>query len=147
MTISLDLPTPLEEELAKEARSEGVSLSEQATFLLFLATEILNRVSVTRPFREVVNSVLERHEIDPERFSSTFEEIKNLRTKASSDELSTGRFDGNPLNHQTDVDPRPVARPLSERQSILGKYAYLKLSTEDIMAEKRLEIEREDRPR
>ncbi len=143
MTISLDLPAPLEAELAKEARSEGVSLSEQATFLLFLATELLNRDSVTRPFREAVNSVLERHQIDPERFSSTFEAIKNLRTKSSSDGVSTTTFDVNSLNSETGVDPRPAV----ERPSILGKYAYIKLSTEEIMAEKRLEIEREDRPR
>jgi hypothetical protein len=164
MTLSIELPAPLEEELAVEAEREGVTVSEQATLILYLAAALGKRGPET-PFRNAVRSVLERHRIDPQQFSSAFEQLKKSCIEGQPDSASTVSTDQDCLDRslrnwrdavvhdpvgvvvEAPVDRSVTPIPRSERPSILGKYAHIKLSTEDIMAEKRLEIEREDRPR
>src|SRR5437763_1836827 len=77
MTLSIELPPPLDEELAIEAEREGVSVSEQAALLLHLMTA-LTREGRKTPFRSVVRSFLERNAIDADQMGKVCEALMEL---------------------------------------------------------------------
>jgi len=72
MALLIELPAPLEEELAVEASREGVSTSEQAAFLLQLITAS-TRDGRKTPFRSVVKAYLRQNSLDADRLADVFE--------------------------------------------------------------------------
>src|SRR5713101_2867472 len=74
MPVTIELPRPLEEELTQEAQREGVSATEHATLLLYLAHALVSEGSPT-PFKEAVRVFLARHSLDADHVSSAFEEL------------------------------------------------------------------------
>jgi hypothetical protein len=162
MTLSIELPAPLQEELALEAEREGLTVSEQATLIIYLATALLKERPDT-PFRNAVRSVLEDRRIDPRQLSSALEELKKLCI-VSLPEPASKAFDEhdrscislrhwrdavvhNPASVSLDSRTDPPIDPTVqiERRSIRGKYAYINFSSDDHAREKQIEIDREDR--
>ena len=74
MALLIDLPSPLEEDLENEARREGVSASEQATFFLEFMTA-LTREGRKTPFRMVVKEYLRQNSLDADRLADVFEKL------------------------------------------------------------------------
>jgi hypothetical protein len=68
MVISIDLPAPLEAELALEAKREGVTVAEQATLLLQLISTMTKVGGRTR-FRSVVEGYLHQNSLDADRLA------------------------------------------------------------------------------
>jgi hypothetical protein len=177
MTLSIDLPPPLDEELAIEANREGVSVSDRATLLLHLMTA-LARDGRKTPFRSVVRSFLERNAIDADHMAEVCEALMALCLH-DTDQLpkppdtasinadypidadharSLLRHWRNTEVHQSVAKDIEVSLsglpPLDHllqrsgrvrRASVMGKYSWLKGSSEDYAIEKQREIVREDR--
>jgi hypothetical protein len=74
MSLTIELPQPLGEELASEAQQVGISAAERATLLLYLATALLKEENPT-PFQETVRSFLAHRSLDPGRIGSVLEEL------------------------------------------------------------------------
>ena len=91
MTISIDLPFPLDQELAVEAEREGTSASEQATLLIHLATALTGAGRKTL-FRSVVRAYLKQNALDADRLAVVCEELMALclHDRDGSTTLSTG---------------------------------------------------------
>src|SRR4051812_13197630 len=77
MTVTIELPPPLDERLADAARRDGVPLEEEAALLLVLAHALLTKEAPT-PFQEAVQGFLARHALNPEEVASAFWELVGL---------------------------------------------------------------------
>jgi hypothetical protein len=77
MPVTIQLPRPLEEQLTQEAQREGVSATEYATLLLYLAHTFVSEGRPT-PFREAVRVFLSRHSLDADHVASALEELVRL---------------------------------------------------------------------
>jgi hypothetical protein len=170
MALLIDLPSPVEEDLAVVAKREGVSASEQATFLLELMTA-LTREGRKTPFRSAVKAFLQENAFDADRLAEVFEKLRAFclnnsvpdspttdRAFSSSIELlhdwrspavhrSIDQEAENSKPGTTPAEASVQASGKKNRISALGKYAHINFSTEQFMAEKQAEIEREDRVR
>src|SRR6266511_950478 len=129
MLLTIDLPRPLDEELALDAQREGVPAGEHATLLLYLATALLNDEEPT-PFQEAVREFLAHHAVDADRVSTVLEELVRLCLAASRDEsepaLSSLKAWRDAIVHRRPATrPHPVDRVQmgTERSSAFGKYA------------------------
>jgi hypothetical protein len=179
MTLSIELPPPLDEELAIEAEREGVSVSDQAALLLHLMTA-LTREGRKTPFRSVIRAFLQRNAIDADQMAKVCEALVILCLH-DTDQLPKPNDHGSDTDrdwigadqarsllrmwksadvHQsvdTDIDVILSGLPALDeliqrsgrvqRPSAMGKYSWLKTSSEDYAIEKQREIEREDRRR
>ena len=74
MTITLEIARTLDEELNLEAAREGVSPSELATLLIYLAQALLSEREPT-PFQKAVREFLSSRSLDPHRVASVWEEL------------------------------------------------------------------------
>jgi len=72
MSLTLDLPAPLNEALAQEAAREGITPEEHAILLIILANALLADEE-PHAFPRTVREVLRRHSLDAERVSSVLE--------------------------------------------------------------------------
>jgi hypothetical protein len=179
MAMLIELPSPLDQDLAVEAEREGVSASEQATFFLQLMTA-LTREGRKTPFRSVVKAYLQQNSLDADRLADFFESLMAFclhDPDSSSMPLdqapasSIDRIDNDRalnllrewrspnvhrsigLDEDFDIivcELPPMDRLVQSmgrmnRRSIRGKYAHIAFSSEDFMAEKQREIDREDR--
>lgn len=77
MPTTLSLPLPLDEALTQEAQREGVSATEHATLLLYLAHALVSEGRPT-PFKEAVRVFLARHSLNPDHLGSVLEELVSL---------------------------------------------------------------------
>jgi hypothetical protein len=80
MSMTLEIPRPLDEELTWDAEREGVSASELATLLLYLTHAILNEDRPT-PFREAVAMFLSHQSLDSHHVASVLEDLVRLCLK------------------------------------------------------------------
>src|SRR5437773_1314744 len=80
MPLTIQLPRPLDEELIEEAQREGVSATEHAALLLYLAHALVSEGRPT-PFSEAVRAFLARHSLDAAQVSAAFEELLRLCLK------------------------------------------------------------------
>lgn len=74
MPRTLNLPEPLSEEL-EEASLEGVSPTEHATLLLYIATALHEAGKTATPFQEAVRTFLASRSLDAERVAAVFDEL------------------------------------------------------------------------
>src|SRR5262249_23517312 len=74
MSLTLELPRPLDEKLTHESELEGVPVAEHATLLLYLATALLRDEKAT-PFQEAVRVFLSHNSLDAAHISSVFEAL------------------------------------------------------------------------
>jgi hypothetical protein len=72
MALSIELPAPLEEELALEAKREGVTVSDQAALLLQFMTALAREGRIT-PFRSLVQAYLRQKSLDAERLADVID--------------------------------------------------------------------------
>jgi uncharacterized protein (DUF433 family) len=63
MTLEIEVPKSLDEELTQQAAMEGTDKQEHATLLLYLATALL-RGTETTPFREAVKVFRAQHPVE-----------------------------------------------------------------------------------
>src|SRR2546426_8318134 len=120
MPVTIELPRPLEEELTQEAQREGVSATEHATLLLYLAHALVSEGSPT-PFKEAVRVFLARHSLDADHVSSAFEELVRSCLTQDDGEPSFSRLKQwrDALVHAADPGAEVIptsAVPLSQRQ-------------------------------
>ena len=135
MALVIDLPAPLEEDLAAEAAREGVSPSEQAAFWLQLMAA-LARVGRNISSRDVVEVHDPGDLLEPAHAAEIYAKLKAICPRHQF------------LARELPPSDRPPPRPeRADRVSALGKFAHLGLSTGAFIAEKRLETDREDRDR
>jgi hypothetical protein len=87
MSLTIELPQPLGEELASEAQLEGVSAAERATLLLCLMTALLKGDNPT-PFQEAVRSFLAHRSLDAGRIGSVLEELVRVCIEAREEEAA-----------------------------------------------------------
>ena len=148
MTMVLELPPPLEEELTQEAERIGVPADEHAQYLLWVASALLDRSNST-PVSATVRGFLAEHSVDHERVRRMLEQLVR-RVQASTDDgvdlmITTG-------NSRVVVEPKgggwakgssgesfPTHHP-----SAMGKYAHLNISSDDYARRKQEEIDFED---
>ena len=163
MSLVVELPTPLEEELTREANRVGRSPESLAALLLGLATTLRKDAQKT-PFQQAVKMFLSSHAVDPDRLASTLEELRGLCSETTpvsasldlkwSVENPGPTSDGstilqswrNAIVHQpsreTQIsDDGRVAR----RPSAMGKYSHFGVSSEDVMREHQEDIAREEK--
>lgn len=154
MSITVELPGPLGEELAEVAEKAGMSAQEHATILLCVVTALLHRGHGT-PFEEEVRRVVASSSLDADRVAAALEEVVALCAAAGTTR------DGDP-------DPSRTFRALREwrdgtvhraeppagaprldagRPSAMGRYAHVPGTSGDFAREKRREIELEERKR
>jgi hypothetical protein len=81
MSLTIELPQPLGEELASEAQQVGISAAERATLLLYLATALLKEENPT-PFQETVRNFLAHRSLDAGRIRSVLEELVRVCVEA-----------------------------------------------------------------
>ncbi len=74
MSLTLELPPPISDELSRESQREGISETEHAELLICLASAFMRDESVT-PFRQAVRAFLSQHALDADRVFSVFEEL------------------------------------------------------------------------
>jgi hypothetical protein len=74
MTLNIELPQPINEELSQDSQREGISEMEHAALLLCLASTF-NQEEANTPFQEAVRDFLFQHSLDAERVFSVFEEL------------------------------------------------------------------------
>ena len=130
MALLIELPSDVEEELTFQAAQRGISASELVSFLLQFITSPKRdgpktSISSGSETTSIMSDRTDSRTIDPldrDRILSLLRNSKGPVTKDSAD---------------------PVER--KPRVSALGKFAHLGLSTEALIAEKRLETAREDR--
>jgi hypothetical protein len=164
MSITINLPPDLERELIGEARRDGIAPAERAELLLRLALALRVEGPET-PFGSAVGAFFRRHQIDPDRLASALDQLNGACIPVTLHSTPPALFGGDPggpserirlesllRRWRDDAVHRPVDEAAtrqpevtSPRPSILGKYAYLGLSSEDFMREKQEEIDREDR--
>ena len=164
MSITIDLPPRLDQELLREAIRDGVAPTVRAELLLRLAIVLRPEGSAT-PFGSAVREFLRQHEIDPDRLASVLDQfndacVPNARhpvqgfspdtdARASNGRISLEsplrRWRDEAVHRPSGEEAGMSAQLTSPRPSIMGKYAHIGLSTEDFMREKQEEIDREDR--
>ena len=119
MSLTLDLPTPLADELTREAKQKNVSPAEHATRLVGLAMALLKDGTDT-PFRAEVKSFLIAHSVDAEHVAAVLGEL-------------------------LDSPVIQTAGRQARRPSAMGKYAHLGVTSEDVAREKQEDIAREEK--
>jgi hypothetical protein len=90
MSITLDLPSPIDEELTKEAQREGISEMEHAALLVCLAFALKQDEPPT-PFRNAVKDFLFQNSLDAERVFDVFDEL--VRTCLSARDIGNSTAD------------------------------------------------------
>lgn len=99
MSITIDLPPPLDAQLDQEAKREGISAEERATFLIVLATALFKEDKTT-PFQDAVKTFLSHHSLDADHVASVFEELIRV-CAAHHDEGKTSAAFQEALKHTT----------------------------------------------
>src|SRR3712207_3298361 len=74
MSMTLDLPAHLEDDLKEEAEKEGVPPDEHATLLLYICTALL-REDETTPFQDAVRGFLSDRSLDATYLASVLEQL------------------------------------------------------------------------
>lgn len=87
MSLTLELPVPLEVELGEEARREGLTTAEHATLLLSLANALIKEDPST-PFRSAVKIFLASRSLDADRLTAILEELVALCTASPAEGAS-----------------------------------------------------------
>jgi hypothetical protein len=165
MSMTLEIPPPLEDELSREAKREELSPEDHATLLLCLATALRKSAQET-PFRRAVREFLSSHSVDADRFSTAFETLLGVCSE-HRDETPTVPKELEPERTATTATPDSVKpsilqswrnalvhMPLTEamiqsaarrQPSAMGSCSHLGLSSEEFAREKQEEIAREER--
>jgi hypothetical protein len=167
MSMTLEIPPPLEDELSREAKREELSPEDHATLLLCLATALRKSAQET-PFRKAVKEFLSSHSVDADRFSSALEALLGICSKHRDETptvpneserqwaLLTAPHHGGVLSILQSWRNDPVHMPPTEamiesagrsrrQPSAMGKYSHLGISSEEFAREKQEEIAREER--
>jgi hypothetical protein len=118
MSLTLELPTPLVEELTREAKQKSVSPEEHLTRLVEIVGA-LTKSGWETPLRAEVKLFLANHSVDADHVASVLSQLLD-----------------SPLIQKDGRQAR--------RTSARGKYAHLGISSEDFAREKQEEIDRED---
>lgn len=77
MSLTLELPRSLGEELTLESEREGIPAAEHATLLLYLATALMRDEKPT-PFQKAVRVFLSHNSLDAAQVASVFESLVQL---------------------------------------------------------------------
>jgi hypothetical protein len=85
MSLTIELPNPIDEGLTQEARRKGVSAEEHATLLVVLTMAFLKEQAPT-PFQEAVKGFLAQRALDADQIASAFEELVRLCVHADHGE-------------------------------------------------------------
>jgi hypothetical protein len=88
MSLTLEIPPPLDEELSEEAERAGIPAAEHATLLLYLANALSNEERPA-PFKEAVRAFLTHHSLDADHVTSVFEQLVRLCLTYSEDQGSS----------------------------------------------------------
>jgi hypothetical protein len=77
MSLPLELPPPINQELTQDSQREGISEMEHAALLLCLASAFKHEEPVT-PFQNAVREFLSHRSLDAEQVFSVFEELVHV---------------------------------------------------------------------
>ena len=159
MSLTIELPKPIEDELAADANRDG----EQASLLLLVARSMTREGQAT-PFGQAVKAVFASQSINADQVVSVVEHLLKLcaggsefesdsqTDKMASEGLDIEQARGLLLHwrslavHLPTRDPSDRATP-TKRATAFGKYAYVPTGSDMFSIEKAMEIENEDRPR
>lgn len=75
MSLTLDLPEPLNRELSDEAAKEGVSPSDHAALLLCIIAAFHDLGKAETPFQQVVKAISESHSVAPHRLAALVNDL------------------------------------------------------------------------
>jgi hypothetical protein len=141
MTMVLELPPPLEEELTQEAEKIGLAADEHVRLLLWVASALVYQAE-SNPLSEAVRELLAEHSVDPEEFGRILGALVQ-RVQPGKDGGVDGMFlrEGNTWIWEA---KRNAGRGSAERPSAIGKYAHLNISSDDYARRKQEEIDLED---
>lgn len=144
MYLSLELPSPLGDEMSREAERRHVSPSEYAEILLSLVRSLRKEHQVTASAR-AVTEFLRSRSLDADLVVSVFEELVTLLLKNRCDTVSIDE------NYQgIDVQLPPIEEIVQKagrvrRTSGRGMFSHLEFSSEQHAREKQEDIAREER--
>ena len=91
MSIILDLPMPIDEELTQDSQREGVSESEHVALLVCLASAFKQEEPHT-PFQKAIEVFLSHHALDAKQVFSAFEELVHVCLEAHDAGKSEASF-------------------------------------------------------
>jgi hypothetical protein len=148
MTMVLELPPPLEEELAHEAEKIGLPADALSRSLLWVASAIVYQTE-SNPLSGAVRELLTEHSVDPDEFGRMVGEFVQRLQPTADGGVDGMLIDGDTLLvwevKHTPVETSSNGSPVrAERPSAMGKYAHLKWSSDDYARRKQEEIDLED---
>jgi hypothetical protein len=91
MTLNIELPPPINEELSQDSQREGISEMEHAALLVCLASAFKQEEPHT-PFQEAVRDFLSQHSLDAEQVFSVFEELVRVCADVHDDGKVSSAF-------------------------------------------------------
>jgi hypothetical protein len=144
MSLTVDLRSPVGDDLSREAERVHASPSEHAQILLSLIWS-LRREHQDATSARMIREYLRARSLDPDQFVTAFDDLVNLLLKnrcnpSSIDEnIGVGVIDLPPLEDMAQKLGR------TRRVSGRGAAAHLKVSSEDVMREHREEVEKEEK--
>lgn len=144
MSLTVDLPPPLGDDLSREAEREHVSPAEHARILLSLIWS-LRRDHQGAVSSRVIKGYLQSRELDPDLVVTVFDDLINLLLKNRCDTLSID------ANYDRGVVELPPIEEMVQkagrvrRLSARGLAAHLKVSSEDVAREHQEDIAREEK--
>lgn len=148
MSLTLELPPKLGDELTRNAERENTTTEEHAKLLLSLATALLSENRST-PFHKALRVFISTRSLDPDTVASVFEDFLSVCVSRNIDPLE--------ISADTDFDVLLEESPAVEsliqatgrlnrpRPSARGSCSHLGLSSEQFAKEKQEEIAREER--
>ena len=106
MILSIDLPPSLDQSLADAAARDGVSPSEQATFLLLLASALTGKAANTL-FRSAVREFLEQNAIDADRVAEVCDKLMTFCLEHNIGPASSMSGEAGPMSS---LEPKSMTR-------------------------------------
>jgi hypothetical protein len=95
MSLTIELPHPVNEELVLEAQREGISAEDHATLLVVLIMAFLKGQDRT-PFQEAVRSFIAQRAADVDQIASAFEDLVRRCLRAHEEGKADSPFDVSP---------------------------------------------------
>ncbi len=144
MNLSVELPSPLGDEMSREAERQHVSPSEHAEILLSLVRSLRKEHQETASAK-VVTEFLKSRSLDADLVVSVFEELVTLLLKNRCDTVSIDEsYQG------IDVQLPSIEEIVQKagrvrRTSGRGSFSHIGISSEEYAKEKQEDIAREER--
>jgi hypothetical protein len=148
MTMLLELPPTLEEELTQEAEKIGLPADEHVRLLLWIVSALVYQPE-SNPLSEAVRELLAEQSVDPNEFGRLVGALVQSVQPGKDGGVDGVLVEGGRTwilqakEHRVS-EPSGVRRGSVERPSAMGKYAHLNWSSDGYARRKQEEIDLED---